>query len=158
MKRCEAAPKNITGNKADNGFFCYIGIMDTVVLANVLTFIGESTLFIASTRKNKKEILIFQIICMALATISSFLLKGYSGVVMGVLGIVRNILSINNIGSTLISYLFIGAAILFGILFNNNGLLGLLAIAANVSQSLFILNRKASVRNAVISRWIPCGE
>ena len=89
--------------------------MDRVLLANILTFVGESMLFVASSRKNKKDILIFQIICMGLTSISSFLLKGYSGVVMGVLGILRNILSIKNIGSRLISYLFIGSAIVFGV-------------------------------------------
>lgn len=103
-------------------------------------------LFVASSRKNKRDILIFQIVCMALTSVSSFLLKGYSGVVMGVLGIIRNILSINNIGSRFISYIFISSAIIFGFLFNNNGFLGLLAIMANVSQSLFILSKKATTK------------
>ena len=120
--------------------------MNTVLLANALTFIGEIVLFIGTTRKNKRDILIFQIVCMFLASISSWLLKGYSGIVMGVLGIIRNILSINNIGSRPLSYIFIGSAIVFGCLFNNNGFLGYLAILANVSQSLAILNRKASTR------------
>ncbi|MBQ6334303.1 MAG: YgjV family protein [Erysipelotrichaceae bacterium] len=120
--------------------------MDNVLLANILTFIGESMLFVASSRKNKRDILIFQIVCMALTSVSSFLLKGYSGVVMGVLGIIRNILSINNIGSRFISYIFISSAIIFGFLFNNNGFLGLLAIMANVSQSLFILSKKATTK------------
>ncbi len=118
--------------------------MNQVLLANILTIIGETALFVASTRKNKKDILIFQIVCMFLTSISSWLLKGYSGIVMGVLGIIRNILSIKNIGSRALSYIFISAAIIFGCLFNNNGFLGYLAILANVSQSLFILNRKAS--------------
>ena len=120
--------------------------MNIVLLANALTLIGEIVLFIGTTRKNKKEILICQIICMFLASISSWLLKGYSGIVMGVLGIIRNILSINNIGSRPLSYIFIGSAIVFGCWFNNNGFLGYLAILANVSQSLAILNRKASTR------------
>ena len=125
---------------------CYSFIVNEIVLANILTFVGESMLFVASTRNSKKDILIYQIVCMALTSVSSFLLKGYSGVVMGVLGILRNILSIRNIGSRFISYLFIASAIVFGHLFNNNGLLGLLAIAANVSQSLFILSRKATTK------------
>ena len=120
--------------------------MNEVLLANILTIIGETALFIASTRKNKKDILIYQIVCMFLTSVSSYLLKGYSGIVMGVLGIIRNILSIRNIGSRFLSYLFISLAIVFGYLFNNNGFLGYLAILANVSQSLFILNRKASTR------------
>ncbi|MBR4422174.1 MAG: YgjV family protein [Erysipelotrichaceae bacterium] len=120
--------------------------MNEVLLANILTIIGETALFIASTRKNKKDILIFQIVCMFLTSIASYLLKGYSGIVMGVLGIIRNILSIKNIGSRMLSYIFIGSAIVFGCYFNNNGFLGYLAILANVSQSLFILNRKATTR------------
>ena len=34
--------------------------MNQVLLANILTIIGETALFVASTRKNKKDILIFQ--------------------------------------------------------------------------------------------------
>ena len=122
------------------------GNMNEVLLANILTIIGETTLFVASTRKNKRDILIFQIVCMFLTSVASYLLKGYSGIVMGVLGIIRNILSIKNIGSRPLSYLFISSAIIFGCYFNNNGFLGYLAILANVSQSLVILNRKASTR------------
>lgn len=118
--------------------------MNRVVLANILTVIGELTLFVASSRPNKKQILFFQIICMALTSVSSFLLKGYSGVVMGVVGILRNVLSMRNIASRYLSYLFIGMAIVFGTLFNNNGLIGYLSILANVIQSLFILSRKTS--------------
>ena len=120
--------------------------MNEVLLANILTIIGETALFIASTRKNKKDILIFQIVCMFLTSIASYLLKGYSGIVMGVLGIIRNVLSIKNIGSRMLSYIFIGSAIVFGCYFNNNGFLGYLAILANVSQSLFILKRTATTR------------
>ena len=120
--------------------------MNEVLLANILTIIGETALFVASTRKNKKDILIFQIVCMFLTSISSWLLKGYSGIVMGVLGIIRNILSIKNIGSRALSYIVISSSIVFGCLFNSNGFIGYLAILANVSQSLFILNRKASTR------------
>ena len=125
--------------------------MNEVLIANILTIIGETALLYGSTRKNKNEILIFQIVCMFLTSVSSFLLKGYSGIVMGVLGIIRNILSIKGIGSRRFSYIFIGAAIVFGLYFNNNGFLGYLAILANVSQSLFILNRKATTKQICIA-------
>ncbi|MBR4471674.1 MAG: YgjV family protein [Erysipelotrichaceae bacterium] len=120
--------------------------MNEVLIANILMIIGEAILFIASSRKNKKTILIYQIVSMLVMTVASYLLKGYGAIVMDVIGITRNLLSINGIASRWLTYLFISAAIIFGILFNNKGLLGYLPIVANVSQSLIIINRKSTAR------------
>ena len=120
--------------------------MNEVLIANILMIIGEAILFVASSRKNKKDILLLQIVSMVIMGIASYLLKGYSAIVMDVIAITRNILSIRGIGSRFLSYIFIAMAIIFGVLFNNNGIFGYLPIIANVTQSVFILNSKASTR------------
>ncbi len=120
--------------------------MNEVLIANILMIIGEAILFVASSRKNKRDILSLQIVSMIIMGFSSYLLKGYSAIVMDVIAITRNILSIKGVGSRYLSYGFIAMAIIFGILFNNNGIFGYLPIIANVTQSVFILNSKASVR------------
>ena len=120
--------------------------MNEVLIANILMIIGEAILFIASSRKNKKTILIYQIISMLVMTIASYLLKGYGAIVMDVIGITRNLLSINNIASRWLTYFFISAAIVFGLLFNNKGFLGILPILANVSTSLIIIDRRSTAR------------
>ncbi len=120
--------------------------MNEVLIANILMALGEGILFVAPSRRNKKTIRLFQIASMVVMGAASYLLKGYGAIVMDVIGITRNVLSINNIASKYLTYLFIGSAIVFGILFNSNGLLGLLPIVANVSQSLIIIDKKSSVR------------
>ena len=120
--------------------------MNTVLLANILMLVGEGILFYASSRKNKRDILLSQIVCQLFMIAVCYLLKGYSSIVMSVLSIIRNILSIKNIGSRYISYIFIALAIIFGVMFNNNGLWGLIPIVANVTQSAFILRRSSTAR------------
>ena len=120
--------------------------MNEVLIANILMIIGEGILFVASSRKSKKQILLFQIASMIVMGVASYLLKGYGAIVMDVIGITRNVLSINNISSRYLTYIFIGAAIVFGIIFNNKGVLGYLPIIANVSQSLVIINRRSTAR------------
>ena len=125
--------------------------MNEELIANILMIIGEAILFVASSRKNKKDILLLQIVSMVIMGIASYLLKGYSAIVMDVIAITRNILSIRGIGSRFLSYTFIAMAIIFGVLFNNNGIFGYLPIIANVTQSVFILNSKASTRQIRIA-------
>ena len=124
--------------------------MNEVLIANILMIIGEGILFVASSRKSKKEILLFQIASMVIMAAASYLLKGYGAIVMDVIGITRNLLSIKNIASRFLTYAFISAAIIFGIMFNSNGLLGYLPIVANVSQSLIIINRKSTAKQVRI--------
>ena len=120
--------------------------MNTILLANIIMIIGEGFFFLGSTRKDKRSILLCQIASMLIMGVASFLLKGYSAIVMDAVGIVRNILSINNISSSFLSYLFIVLTIVLGILFNSNSLWGILPIVANVTQSLIIHNEKVTVR------------
>ena len=68
--------------------------MNEVLIANILMIVGEAILFVASSRKNKKDILLLQIVSMVIMGIASYLLKGYSAIVMDVIAITRNILSI----------------------------------------------------------------
>ena len=81
--------------------------MNEVLIANILMVIGEGILFVASSRKSKKQILLFQIASMVIMAVASYLLKGYGAIVMDVIGITRNVLSISNIASRYLTYLFI---------------------------------------------------
>ncbi len=120
--------------------------MKAVLYANILTVIGQLFAFFASTRKRKDEILRIQILSMLLMSVASFLLKGYSAIVMDGIAITRNILSIHSISFPFLPQIFIVLAIVLGSLFNSNGLVGYLPILANVSQSLFVLNKKTTGR------------
>ncbi len=124
--------------------------MKTVLVANIFSLIGQCFSVYASTRKEKNEILLHQSIFWAIISVSSFLLKGYSAIVTNVMGITRNVLSIRGINNLYLNYALIFLCILFGYIFNSNGLLGYLPIIANVAQSLVVLNEKAKTRHVQI--------
>ena len=71
--------------------------MREVLYANILTIIGQLITFYSSTRKQKNQILIFQIVAMVVMSCGSLLLKGYSAIVMDVVAILRNLFSIFSI-------------------------------------------------------------
>ena len=117
-----------------------------VIIANILTILGQFVVFYASTRKDKRQILSFQIVSMLIMSLGSLLLKGYSAIVMDAVAILRNLFSLFSIDHRLLPYLFIGLSVVFGHIFNNMGWVGYFPMIANVVQSIFVLNKKTTTR------------
>ncbi|MBR3006703.1 MAG: YgjV family protein, partial [Erysipelotrichaceae bacterium] len=65
--------------------------MNDVLIANILTIIGQGFTFYSSTRKEKRAILWFQIVAMLFMSAGSLILKGYSANVMDAIAITRNL-------------------------------------------------------------------
>ncbi|MBQ6216527.1 MAG: YgjV family protein [Erysipelotrichaceae bacterium] len=120
--------------------------MNDVLIANILTIIGQGFTFYSSTRKEKRAILWFQIVAMLFMSTGSLILKGYSANVMDAIAITRNLMSIYSFSFPGQTYVFIAIAVIFGSLFNNIGILGYLPILANVVQSIVVLNKKTTAR------------
>ena len=95
--------------------------MREVLYANILTIIGQLITFYSSTRKQKNQILIFQIVAMAVMSCGSLLLKGYSAIVMDAVAILRNLFSIFSISFKGLPIFFIVLSLILGYLFNNMG-------------------------------------
>ncbi|MCR5067804.1 MAG: YgjV family protein [Erysipelotrichaceae bacterium] len=119
----------------------------TLLIANAITLLAQFVNLYASTRKSKKDILIWQCCFMALVGGASWLLKGYSAVVTDILGIIRNLIIIKGIENRTVDIIQIILCIVLGVYFNNNALLGYLPIIASISQSLLLLNRNARTRH-----------
>ena len=120
--------------------------MREVLYANILTIIGQLITFYSSTRKQKNQILIFQIVAMAVMSCGSLLLKGYSAIVMDAVAILRNLFSIFSISFKGLPIFFIVLSLILGYLFNNMGFIGYLPMIANVGQSIFVLNKNTTTR------------
>ncbi|MBR4610584.1 MAG: YgjV family protein, partial [Erysipelotrichaceae bacterium] len=120
--------------------------MREVLYANILTIIGQLITFYSSTRKQKNQILIFQIVAMAVMSCGSLLLKGYSAIVMDAVAILRNLFSIFSISFKGLPIFFIVLSLVLGFLFNNMGFIGYLPMIANVGQSIFVLNKNTTTR------------
>lgn len=122
--------------------------MREVLYANILTIIGQLITFYSSTRKQKNQILIFQIVAMAVMSCGSLLLKGYSAIVMDAVAILRNLFSIFSINFKGLPIFFIVLSLILGYLFNNMGFIGYLPMIANVGQSIFRIEQEHDDKTA----------
>lgn len=98
--------------------------MDTVlIIANVLSLIGNALFTLSSILRNKKKILLCQSSNYVLAVISEFMTKAYSGMVQEAMSFIRNIIllfvkSKNKIAKLIITLICVTIAVVAGILIN----------------------------------------
>ncbi len=98
--------------------------MDTVlIIANVLSLIGNALFTLSSILRNKKKILLCQSSNYVLAVISEFMTKAYSGMVQEAMSFIRNIIllfvkSKNKIAKLIITLVCVTIAVVAGILIN----------------------------------------
>lgn len=70
--------------------------MSTIIIANILTLCGSGLLTLSGIIKDKKRFLLAQSGMCVLFTAGNILLKGYTGAMVNVLNMVRNILGAEN--------------------------------------------------------------
>lgn len=142
----------------------------TIIIGNILSFLAMISDSISGTRKKHSEIMAIQIISQFFYGSSSFVLKGYSATVQNVVAVFRNYAAMKKIKSKLIEWILIALAVILGIIFNSNGLIGYLPVIANFEYSVSVFkfknNEKAlkiafiinmimfAVFNAVIKNYV----
>lgn len=99
--------------------------MDTVlIIANILSFIGNGLFTLSALLKSKRKILLFQSANHILAIISEYMTKAYTGLVQEAVCLVRNILFLfinfkRKLTKNIISVILALIAAILGIVLNN---------------------------------------
>lgn len=115
-----------------------------LIIANILSFIGNLLFTTSSVLKSKKKILLFQSTNHVLAIISEIMTTAYSGVVQEVVALIRNFVLLfidpkNKIAKLIISIACVVVAVVAGVLINyylsDNVWHGYLPIIATVIYS-----------------------
>ena len=114
----------------------------TIIIGNILSFLAMISDSISGTRKKHSEMMAVQIISQFFYGSSSFVLKGYSATVQNVVAVFRNYAAMKNIKSKLIEWILIALAVILGIIFNSNGLIGYLPVIANFEYSVSVFKFK----------------
>ncbi len=114
--------------------------MLATVLGNVFSLIATCFTFLTSVRTKKRDMIISDVGTAFFYTIADLVLKGYSGVVQNIVGLIRDIVALFLPGNKYIGWILIGCGIGFGVYFNNLGWVGLLPVAACCFYSICILN------------------
>lgn len=116
--------------------------MFNVVLGNLFSFCAMITDSVSGTREKRNEILTLQTLSQVFYGVGSIILKGYSATVQNGVAILRNIAAMKNINNKAVEWVLIALGVLFGIVFNNRGLIGWLPIIANLEYSVAVFRFK----------------
>ena len=123
----------------------------SIILGNLLSFFGMLCDSFSASRKTAKAVLLWQSLGQIIYGLSSLVLKGYSGVVQSVVSLLRNTVAITNIKKRYVEWGLIILGIIFGLYFNNRGVVGLLPVIANSEYSVAIFRFKDNERALKIS-------
>lgn len=127
-----------------------------IIIANIITVIASLFLLYASSRKDRKQTLIFQIAFLFTVSVANIFLKTYTAIVVNMIGIVRNLLVLADKNKLSYNIILLVLSLVIGIIVNTNGLLGYLPIIANGEETIVILNQRSKVEHIKIAGAISC--
>ena len=120
-----------------------------VIIANVIDFVAASIQVASGSIKGKARILMVQIVQLLLQGVSMLLLGGITGAISNVLSSFRNYLCYKEKLNGFWKGMLIAASIVMTILFNDQGLLGVLPAAVCTVFILFM-----DVKDPVKFKWL----
>ncbi len=109
-----------------------------IIIGNVCSILAMISESFSSTRKTNRSMLMVQIVSQVFYGIGSAALKGYSAVVQNVVAIFRNVVAMKGKTNRILEWIMIASGVLFGIAFNNRGIIGLLPVLANLEYSVAV--------------------
>ena len=109
-----------------------------VIIGNLCSLLAMGTDAVSSTLKTTKGMLWLQSLSQLIYGIGTFALGGYSCVVQNAVSLLRNLVAIRNIKSPVVEWILLGLGVVFGLIFNNLGLMGLLPVIANLEYTLAV--------------------
>ena len=96
--------------------------MNTVLLGNIVAFIGSIGSVLLGLSKDKKKTIFFQIIVYCVFCVANFILGGTSGLITNAISIVRNIVCLKHEFTWQLKVVFMGLQGILIAIFNTEGL------------------------------------
>ena len=127
------------------------------IIGNLCSLLAMGTDAISSTRKTPKAMLWMQTLSQVIYFIGTVVLGGYSGAVQNAVSILRNLVAIRKISNQVLEWTLVGLGVVFGLVFNNLGLAGLLPVIANLQYTLAVFKFKDNERALKISFAVCIG-
>lgn len=124
--------------------------MQTVVLANIISFIGSLIMVLVGLIKTRRNILLAQVGMFSLLGISQVQLQAYSGVVANIVSISRNLLGLAGRMNRRLKILFIVLQIAAVALTNSEGWLAWLPVVSTVLFTWFMDSGNEKLLKCVI--------
>ena len=127
--------------------------MDTILIGNIIGFVGALSMVLVGLQNKKKNILYAQNLQMVLLAISNLVLGGFTGALVNIVGIFRNCLCIKKKLTPVWIEFITMITILLSILCNTNGIVGYLPCIATLIF-LFSMNIKDVIKFKYILAFV----
>lgn len=119
--------------------------MYTLLIGNIIAFIGSLLMVAASYAKNKKNIILTQAVQISLLAISNIILGGITGAIINAASALRNILCYKNKLTKFNIFLISTVVTILSLTFNNLSLIGLLPLISTLVYTVF-MNTKSTIK------------
>jgi len=120
--------------------------MSTTLIGNAISFIANICLILSSIKKDKNQILIYQIFFYIFIGAASHVLGAYSVVLLNALGVIRNICVLTNKNTKIVNIIIFVLSVSLAIIFNTNGYWGYLPVISACIENYIILNPQITVK------------
>ena len=122
-----------------------------LIVGNGCSLMASITDALSTSRKTAKGVLWVQNISQIVYFIGTIALKGYSSAVQNMVSVLRNLAAIRGIKSKILEWTLFALGIVFGIAFNNLGVVGYLPVIANAQYTLVVFRSDPEGRILKIS-------
>ena len=124
----------------------------SLIIGNIFALLSVIFTFISVIKKNKADLIGWQIVTILFCILSGIALAAYAALVTNLISLARNVLACKNKLTPKITFILSFLCVIIGWYINNLGLIGWMAILASVSYTvLMCLARNAQqMRYAVI--------
>lgn len=123
-----------------------------ILIGNIISFAASIFMMLSCVVKDRKKIFHLQFLQCALLAVSSWFFVSYSGIVANAVAAMRNLTVAQNKFTKKMALLFLVLSVVFGLLFNNRGFIGLLPMIANV-QFAVCCYLFTGIKGTKISIW-----
>lgn len=124
-----------------------------LIIGNVFSLLSAICIAISVIKKNKNDLILWQIIDLVFYILSNFALYAYAALATNLIALIRNVLAYKNKLTKNLTILLFVLSIVVGLWANNLGFIGLFPIVASASYTVFIFITKddQQMRYALIS-------
>lgn len=127
-----------------------------LIIGNIFSFLSAICIAVSVIKKNKNDLIWWQIIDVIFCILSNIALYTYAAMTTNSVALIRNILAYKNKLTKNLTWILCVLCVVVGLWANNRGIIGLFPIIASASYTIFmfITKNEQQMRWALVSNLI----
>ena len=129
-----------------------------LIIGNLFSLLAAICVAVSVIRKNKNELILWQLWSIILSTFSCLALGAYAATITCITDMIRNALAYKNRLTSQLTAFLVLLCIITSLWINNLGIIGILAIVASASYTIFMYTtiNEQQMRWALVLNQILC--